>query len=146
VITGTKTGAYICAFFPSRNGGSAGYVRQDEIAPQSLPASLPPAAWNGTWLDGDNRIVLRADDGRLTASGTAYWPSANPSPRQRPGGPNLGEMSGTATPNGNTVVFAGNNPADCRVTLTLLPPFLLAADNMNCGGMNVSFAGVYRRR
>ncbi len=55
-------------------------------------------------------------------------------------------MSGTATPKGYTVVFAGKDPADCRVTLTLLPPFLLAGDNMNCGGMNVSFTGVYRKR
>ncbi len=127
VLTGTENGAYVCAFFPGRNGGSAGYARQDELTPQ--PSSVPLAAWNGNWRDGDNSIVLRMNGARLTASGQAYWPSAHPSPKQRPGGPNLGDMSGTATPNGNTVVFAGNDPADCRVSLTLLPPFLLAADN-----------------
>jgi hypothetical protein len=55
-------------------------------------------------------------------------------------------MGGTAAPTGNTVVFAGGTPDECRVVLTLLPPFLLAADNMKCGGMNVSFSGVYRKR
>ena len=138
VLTGATNGAYVCAFFPSRNSGSAGA--------QPSPASVPLAAWNGKWRDGDNSIVLRIDGARLTASGEAYWPSAHPSPKERPGGPNLGDMGGTATPTGNIVVFAGKNSADCRVTLTLLLPFLLAADNMSCGGMNVSFSGVYRKR
>jgi len=146
LLTGAASGSYVCAFFPGKNGGSAGYVRQDEIAPGPLIAITPLAAWTGEWRSGDNSIALRADGPRLTASGSAYWPSANPSLKERPGGPNLGEMSGTAIPQGNTVVFAGQDPSDCRVTLTLVPPFLLAVDNANCGGMNVSFTGVYRRR
>ena len=146
VLTGTTDGAYVCALFPSRNGGSAGYVRHDEIALQPVPAGVPLAAWQGAWRDGDNSIALRADAGRLTATGEAYWPSAHPSPASRPGGPNLGDMSGSATPTNNTVEFAGNEPAECRVSLTLLPPFLLAVDNGNCGGMNVSFTGVYRKQ
>jgi hypothetical protein len=146
VLTGMTKDAYVCTFFPGIPGGSAGYVRHDELAPYPLPASLPLAAWNGTWRDGDNTIVLRADGGRLSASGEAYWPSANPSPKERPGGPNLGDLSGTATPDGNTVEFVGD-PANCRVTLTLLPPYLLAVDHdTSCNGMNVSFTGVYRVR
>lgn len=146
VLIGRENGAYVCAFFPSRNGGSQGYVRRDEIAPRSLPAFVPLAAWEGTWRNGDNSIVLRADAGRLNASGEAYWPSAHPSLKERPGGPNLGDLSGTATPNGNTVEFV-EDPPDCRVTLTLLPPYLLAVDhNTNCNGMNVSFTGVYQKR
>jgi hypothetical protein len=146
VITGVPSGAYVCAFFPGRNGGSAGYVLQSEIVEQPPAASLPLAAWVGTWRDGDNSIALRADGARLIASGNAYWPSANPSPRYRPGGPNIGELDGSALPQGNIVAFGDDGPAECHVRLTLLPPFLLAADNKNCGGMNVSFTGVYRRR
>jgi hypothetical protein len=37
------------------------------------------------------------------------------------------------------------NSTDCRVSLTVVPPYLLAADNMNCGGMNVSFTGCIAR-
>jgi hypothetical protein len=146
VLTGAASGSYVCAFFVGGNGGSAGYVRQQEIAPQPVAAPASLAAWAGEWHNGDNRIELRSNGIRLTASGRAYWPSANPSLKDRPGGPNLGDMSGTAIPKANTVVFAGNDPSDCRVTLTLLPPFLLAVDNMQCGGMNVSFTGVYRKR
>jgi len=75
-----------------------------------------------------------------------YWPSANPPSKDWPGGPHVGDMSGAAAPQGNTVVFGSLEPTDCRVTLTLLPPFLLAVDNMNCGGANVTFNGVYRQR
>ena len=55
-------------------------------------------------------------------------------------------MEGRAAPTGNSAVFGGNDAGECRVTLTLLPPFMLAADNHNCGGMNVSFTGVYQKR
>ena len=146
VVTGAASGRYVCVYFPIRYGGGAGYVRRDEFKSLPLPASVPLAAWTGTWRDGDDSIVLRAAAGTLTASGEAYWPSAHPPPKLRPGGPNVGDMSGTAAPNGNTVVFGDNDPAECKVTLTLLPPFLLAIDNKNCGGMNVSFTGVYRKR
>ncbi len=145
VLTGAANGAYVCAFFPGKGGGSAGYVRPDEIAAQPVPAA-PPLAWAGEWRDGDDSITLRANGTRLVAKGDAFWPSANPSLKERPGGPNLGEMSGTAEPKDNHVVFAGKDADDCRVELTLLPPFLLAHDNQNCGGMNVSFTGVYRRK
>jgi hypothetical protein len=145
VLTSTETGAYVCAFFPGKNGGSAGYVRDDELASEPHAAAVPLAAWNGNWRNGDNNIVLRAKAGRLSATGQAFWPSANPSPKERPGGPNLGDMGGTATPNGNTVEFVGD-PANCRITLTLLPPYLLAVDHdTGCNGMNVSFTGVYRK-
>jgi hypothetical protein len=146
VITGVATSAYVCAFFAGPAGGSAGYVRRDEIAAVSTTQAPWLAAWTGTWQDGDNRIVLRHDGTKLAAKGEAYWPSAHPSARDRPGGPNLGDMAGTAAPTGNTVVFAGDTPDECRVALTLLPPFLLASDNGNCGGTNVSFTGVYRKR
>ena len=35
---------------------------------------------------------------------------------------------------------------DCAVRLRQLGPYLFAVDNQNCGGANVSFTGLYRRR
>ena len=49
-------------------------------------------------------------------------------------------------PQGNHVVFAGKDTDDCEVKLTLLPPFLAVTDNLNCGGYNVTFTGIYRKR
>ena len=146
VLTQAKQGGFVCAFYPGKAGGSAGYVRPDEIAAQLITASPAPATWAGNWIDGDDTITLGVHGSELVAKGNAYWPSASPSLKDRPYGPNLGEMSGTAAPLGNTVVFAGKDADDCRVRLTLLPPYLLASDNMNCGGHNVTFTGVYRKK
>jgi hypothetical protein len=104
------------------------------------------AAWVGEWRNGDNRIVLHADGSRLTAEGDAFWPAANAPYKGRAGGQNVGDMSGATMPERNIVVFAGDDPHQCHVTLTLLPPFLLAADDKNRGRTNVSFTGVYLKR
>lgn len=53
-------------------------------------------------------------------------------------------MSGEAAPKGDQAVFVDAED-ECHVSLTLLPPFLLARDNNRCGGMNVRFDGVYMR-
>jgi hypothetical protein len=141
VITGGSNGAYICVFFNSKRGGSAGYVKSSEILPQSAPPLPPISRWTGTWHNGDNTIDLRPrGDDMIVASGDAYWWPAN-----RSGGPNYGEMGGAAIVRGNTVTFSANGDDSCRVTATLVPPFLVVADNLLCGGQNVSFTGVYRR-
>ena len=145
VLTSIARGPFVCAYYPGKVGGSAGFVRQDEVQVQPTPAPAL-SAWVGAWRDGDDSIVLHVSGHQLVAEGNAYWPSANPSLKQAPGGPHTGEMSGQATPRDGTVVFAGSDPDDCRVKLTLLPPYLLAADNLNCGGANVSFIGVYRKK
>lgn len=146
VVTGMQSGNFTCVLYPGAGGGSAGYLRNDEIAPRPTSLAQPLSGWRGTWRDGDNTIELKIEGAGLTVSGEAFWPSANPSPKLRPGGPNTGELDGTAVPSGNSVTFGGNDPAECRATVILLPPYLLVHDNKNCGGMNVSFTGVYRRR
>jgi hypothetical protein len=33
---------------------------------------------------------------------------------------------------------------ECRVAMRLIGPYLIANDAMKCGGMNVTFSGIYR--
>lgn len=147
LITGRAKGPYVCAFYPNRVGGSAGWVRADRLAPAPVDHAPALSAWLGRWKDGDDSIRLTARGGALVADGAAFWPSANPSLAERPGGPNTGELSGSARPVGSRVVFRDGDDQDaCRATLTLVGPFLVVSDNDNCGGMNVSFTGVYTRR
>ncbi|PWK87780.1 hypothetical protein [Fulvimonas soli] len=143
VLTGRALGAFRCAFYPNDAGGSAGWVRADRLQPQPVPAAPPPHAWLGKWKDGDNALVLRREGGMLAAKGEAYWPSADPPQEQFPGGPNVGGLEGKAAPAGNRAVFVDG---ECRVTATLVGSLLVVADNGGCGGMNVRFDGVYRRR
>ena len=145
VLTGQSAGPYVCAFFPNRVGGSAGYVPAARLSPLPVPAAPPLKAWAGHWANGDDTIDLKAEGAALVADGAACWPSCHVSIKQMPGGPNLGDLSGTAAPKGRTVVFTGDDPTGCTAALTLVGDFLSVSDNGGCGGQNVSFTGVYRR-
>ena len=145
LVTGRGHGAYVCAFFPNKVGGTAGWVRRDRLT--ALPTATPPLeAWFGHWAYGDNDIQLSKRGKALHVDGEAYWPSANPTPEERPGGPNIGALEGLATPQAGRIQVGDGGMEFCKATLVLLPPFLVASDNGGCGGMNVRFDGVYRRR
>jgi hypothetical protein len=145
LLSGHRLGAYVCAFDPV--SGDAGYVDAARLKALPVDASPPLKAWVGRWREGDDVVRLTAKGSALTVDGQAWWPSAHPSTRQFPGGPNTGDLSGTATPRGATVTFAddASDPQACKATLRLVGADLVVADNQNCGGMNVSFSGVYRR-
>lgn len=146
VIAGRSFGGWRCVLYRDQKNfaGSAGYVPDSRIETRSATV-VTTKDWLGTWRVGDDYIKLRKTrDGRLMAKGEAFWPSANPSPKEVPGGPHTGGMSGVATPSGNQVVFSDDEKI-CEVKLTLLPPFLLARDNGSCGGANVYFRGVFMR-
>lgn len=146
VITGRTQGAYVCAFYPNRSGGSAGWVEKVRLSP--MPIDTKPALkdWAGRWKDGDNELVISLSHGQLHVKGDAYWPSANPSPQDAPGGPNIGSVDASAQPDGNKLQLSEGSDADsCKVTATLLGTRLMVDDNNDCGGMNVTFRGVYQR-
>jgi hypothetical protein len=44
------------------------------------------------------------------------------------------------------ILFEKAGTYDCAVRLKQLGPYLFARDNQSCGGANVSFTGLYRRR
>ncbi|HGM6069182.1 TPA: hypothetical protein ACKP39_002881 [Stenotrophomonas maltophilia] len=141
VVTGRDLGRYRCAFFPNRVGGSAGWVERSTLQP--LPVATPSLQdWAGHWKDGDNGLRISVQGGQLQVEGDAYWPSANPTPEQRPYGPNLGQVEARAIPRGADVEFAEDT---CRVHVHSLGDVLIVSDNSECGGMNVRFNGVYRR-
>jgi len=145
LLTGHGLKTYVCAFDPV--SGDAGYVEAARL--RALPVDAAPAlqAWVGRWREGDDSIQLAAKGAALTVDGAAYWPSAHPSARDYPGGPNEGDLSGAAKPNGNVVTFAdATDPQACSATLRLIGDVMVVADNGACGGMNVTFSGVYRRR
>jgi hypothetical protein len=141
VVTGRDLGRYRCAFFPNKVGGSAGWVDRSKLQP--LPVAVPTLQdWVGHWKDGDNGLRITVQGGQLHVDGDAYWPSANPTPEQRPYGPNMGQVEARATPRGADVEFVEDT---CRVRVHSLGEVLIVADNSECGGMNVRFNGVYRR-
>jgi hypothetical protein len=146
LLTGRSFGAYVCAFYPSPGGGSAGWVPSARLSALAVDPSPPLAAWGGLWANIDDTIDLKVKGAVLVADGNAYWPSRRPSPSQFPGGPNVGDLSGSAAPKGNVIVFTDSDPNGCTATATLIGTLLVVADNNGCGGQNVSFSAVYKHR
>lgn len=146
LLIGRTHGHYRCVFYPSRSGGSAGWVREDRLKPLPMDASPPWNAWVGDWRvnGGDNVITLSRKGDALAATGEAYWP-ANLTEEEWSGAINLGAMKGIAKPVGRRVVFRDGDEDGCTVKATLVGKWLVVSDNHQCGGMNVNFDGVYRR-
>ena len=42
-------------------------------------------------------------------------------------------------------VETGRQGGECKVWMRRLGPYLVASDNLSCGGMNISFTGVYTK-
>ena len=146
VVTAARSGDYVCAYFPNARGGTAGYLPAARLSARAVDAAPALRAWVGRWKDGDDEIKLTIRGRQLVVDGSACWPSCNPPLSERPGGPNIGELSGSAAPVGNRVVFStGTGKFDCTAKLDLIGDVLVVADNENCGGHNVRFDGVYRR-
>jgi hypothetical protein len=93
--------------------------------------------------------------GEVKIKGEATYGLLDPA-RVARGAVNSGEIEGIVKPEGSSLAFTmgddktlpyteGDDYA-CRVRMRLLGPFLVVVDNNNCGGMNVSFTGAYRRK
>lgn len=127
-----------------------GWVKKGEIEILPTVDSEPLSAWVGKWSlhESEIEITQNKDDTSLQVTGTAIWTGG----KDRNGNliAHTGDLDGTAVPSKNTLLL-GNvadlkaYTADCAATLKLLGDALIVHDNRNCGGMNVTFDGVYYR-
>lgn len=143
LLLARRSGNYVCAFYRNKGRDSAGWVALSSL--RSLPKTDHPSAraWIGYWRDGDNQIHLKANpDASVSVKGNAYWPSAHPDPEDAPAGPNIGAVTGHGKPRASQLKILDGA---CKLSLHFIGDMLVAADNMNCGGANVSFSGVYNR-
>lgn len=142
VVTNRSHAAFTCAFFPSRGGGTAGWVAGERLRMLAVPANPPAAAWLGRWSSAGNpEIRITAQANGMTVSGQSFWPgrgSAAEYPSQH-----IGEIDGPLVRQGNRARYGDED--DCEVEFTLLGDLMVAGDNSHCGGANVTFSAVYRR-
>jgi hypothetical protein len=141
VIVSRSFGDWRCAWYqPARGAETVGWLPADRLGLSGPAAGAPLAAWLGAWAFYDNalRVTRGRTAGALRVEGDATWVGVNP------GNVHVGEVSGEAAPAGNTLTVGGGED-DCRLTLRLIGSYLLASDNRQCGGLNVSFDGVYRK-
>lgn len=121
--------------YPVRGGaptGTGGYLNTMQV--QNLPAS---PALSGTWTSGAGTLTLTR-----TAAGT--WRAQGDAQAPTPGGSvNTGVLDGPVTRRDGTWQYAAEG---CELSLWPVGPWLVAVDNGACGGLNVTFSGLYARQ
>lgn len=131
-----------CAWYTPRKGSpTIGWISMRRL--DFLPGGLNLLAqdWLGNWKYYDNSILIsKGQGGELVVKGEAFWKGLGDNIH-------IGELDDTAKPTGNILKLGENETSeyDCKATLTLVGKYLVASDNNNCGGANVTFSGVYRK-
>ena len=125
---------FVCAYLPAQDGDGGWVAKSDIVVTQPQPTTRPPtSAWVGQWKYGtDTGIDIVLKGGKLDISGNDTSADGNE-----------GDFVTKASPKDNRIHVTDNAP--CEVWMTLVGNYLVARDNQQCGGMNVSFTGVYTR-
>jgi hypothetical protein len=138
LVVSRKFGDYVCAWFqPARGYETVGWLRADQLEVPETDASPPAARWLGEWGLHSNGLTIRRGEkaGELRVEGSAVWHGLGDNVH-------VGEVNASAAPGGNTLTLEDDI---CKITLRLVGDFLVADDNGDCGGVNVTFDGVYRK-
>ncbi|MEZ5344613.1 MAG: DUF3298 and DUF4163 domain-containing protein [Pyrinomonadaceae bacterium] len=141
VIVAEAQNGFYCAWYEPKTGSeTVGWIRRHELSIESPDLKPGFAQWIGEWESNGNtlRIAKGIQGGNFRITGNAFW---------RGVGDNIhiGEVDDTGTPNGNSLNIGGPEKYDCRVKMTLVNDLLVVSDNRMCGGVNVTFDGVYRK-
>jgi hypothetical protein len=145
VVMVRREGGFACVSFVGRQG-----ARTDGWVPLArLTDAFPEPRWSGTWKRDTTAVIMigSSSGGPLALSGHATMGPA----------PNVGEIEGRIDGSRRYAAFAISESEtqiefdmagqfDCAVRLAQLGPYLVVKDNLHCGGLNVTFNGVYVRQ
>lgn len=142
VIINRIRNGYACGFYPGERGGNAGWLPTRQLTFLRMNTNPPLADWVGSWSSNGNPVLaISSRIGKLTVTGQSYWPGL-PGTSDWPS-THIGELYGRLDRTGYTGTYGDSNL--CKISFTLLAPYLIASDNRKCGGANVSFSAVYER-
>jgi hypothetical protein len=145
VLTNRSAGGFRCAWFTSPKGvATVGWIKNADLTSNGFFLDrIGVQGWLGEWVYGDNSIEFTENKlpGYLNVTGNATWVGANP------GNVHVGEIDGRYEPKNGVINYSdGDDEYDCKMTMRLLGTYLIVADNLKCGGVNVTFSGVYKRK
>jgi hypothetical protein len=132
VVIRGRSGDFVCATFANAKGTvTAGWLPAAAIDTGS--AGSGSGDFIGRWNRTSASIRIgRAKGGRLSIEGDAA--------------PKDGELYFGVGADGKAVAADKADTYDCVARLRRLGPYLVVADNLNCGGHNVTFSGIYTKR
>lgn len=132
VLASAPRAGFRCVYYGSSTGKlSAGFVPVSALRPMPDPQGVSAALLTGRWREeGGNSITITSAGGALRAQGKAAYDQ------------NMGEFAGKLSTSGNGFTVTDG---DCKIIARRRGPYLAVSDNNACGGMNVSFGGLYMR-
>jgi hypothetical protein len=140
VFAGPSNNGFRCAYYGSAKGKIiAGFIPIENLDPLKEDDSLSSEFVTGHWKYEDDTIDIKPGPaGKVSGEGQAYYRTDTTE--------NDGAFSANAplAPGQKELVFKESDTS-CVVKLRRRGPYLVASDNGNCGGMNVSFEGIYTR-
>jgi hypothetical protein len=141
VISSAEYEGFVCVWYqPKKGSETVGWIRKERLSVASNTS--PNFNWIGEWSYAENtiRFIPRKIVNNYLIKGEAFW---------RGVGDNIhiGELdfSGTSK-NGKLEAGDGTDKYDCQVKMQRIGKYLIVSDNKMCGGVNVSFDGVYVRK
>jgi hypothetical protein len=146
VIINQIQGDWACVWYQGKTRETVGWIPSKQIA---LKAKKTPEhkAWLGHWSYANtNSIMIKTSQSgkALSVDGQAYWFGLVVNGERVVHIGALGQPE--LLPQKDRLYYSsGDDEFSCKAVMQLLPPFLIADDNGNCGGQNVSFRGVYLR-
>jgi hypothetical protein len=149
VVIGRRLDEFVCVDYWTAKSARSGWLPAIALSPAKV--SINPVDWSGDWRRTEADITIKNTGGKLQAEGHATYGSLDPA-RVKRGAVNLGEFSGPLVLAEGQGTFADkavdqNKPdsSGCRIRMARAQESLFVQDNGQCGGMNVSFTGLYRR-
>ncbi|MCI4679307.1 hypothetical protein K9U39_10625 [Rhodoblastus acidophilus] len=143
VAVGAKRGEFTCVAYDNGKGDRGGWLPSSAIEP--APVETSPESWTGHWKRVEADITIENAKNGLQAQGEATFGALDPE-RVKRGAVNLGSFSGPLVlKNGQGTVVDSDSVSGCDLRMVRAGAFLFVRDNMQCGGMNVSFSGMYRK-
>lgn len=142
VFAGPPNQGFRCAYYGSVSGKIiAGFIPVENLEALFEDDALSIDFVVGTWKHESDSIVIKAAaPGRISGDGQAYYQTAE---TVNEGG--FSAQAPIAARQKELVFKEGNDESSCTVKLHRRGPYLIASDNGNCGGLNVSFNGIYAR-
>jgi hypothetical protein len=142
VVLGVRENGYVCALYPGADRLTSGWLPEARLASAPL---APDGDWTGEWASGGSAwLTIRQTEGVLNVRGAAQWPPMGTQPEISP---RTGDLDGTLRLDATGADYLDVEPdSGCHARFRRVGPYLAVVDDNNCGGLNVSFTGVYRRR
>ncbi|MDH5654363.1 MAG: hypothetical protein OEZ34_00510 [Spirochaetia bacterium] len=130
---------FYCALYSSRKEKiTVGWILKSDVKLKKTSVSAPDD-WTGTWKYYESEInISKTESGRLYIRGTSVWLSSFTV--------HTGEFEINEKPVKIKIENAISSPHECGVRLILIAGWLVVSDNKKCGGVNVTFDGVYSRK